>query len=77
MVYVVDKEENYIKSLEEQFKSVRSDIQVEGFVYYPEVKEDIQMSSSEFLKFWEDLIAKLNAVTRKESSATQEDPYEQ
>jgi len=77
VVYVVDKEKNYIESLVQQFKSIRSDIQVEGFVYSPEVKSNAQLSVTEFSKFWEDLIVRLNAITRKESSATKEDPYEQ
>ena len=77
VIYVVDKNKSYIQSLEQQFKSIRSDIQVEGFVYSPVVKSDIEISSSEFLKFWESLVVKLNAVTRKESSSAKEDPYEQ
>lgn len=77
VIYVVDKKKSYIQSLEQQFKSIRSDIQVEGFVYSPVVKSDIQISSSEFVKFWESLVAKLNAITRKESTGTKEDPYEQ
>ena len=77
VIYVVDKNKNYIQSLEQQFKSIRSDIQVEGFVYSPVEKSDIEISSSEFLKFWESLVVKLNAVTRKESSSAKEDPYEQ
>ena len=77
VIYVVDKNKIYIQSLEQQFKSIRSDIQVEGFVYSPVEKSDIEISSSEFLKFWEDLVVKLNAITRKESSGTKEDPYEQ
>lgn len=77
VVYVVDKEKNYIESLVQQFKSIRSDIQVEGFVYSPEVKSNAQLSVTEFSKFWEDLIVRLNAIIRKESSATKEDPYEQ
>lgn len=76
VIYVVDKDKNYIKSLEQQFKSVRSDIQVEGFVYSPVVKSDIEISSSEVYKFWQGLITKLNAITRKESSGTKENPYE-
>ena len=77
VIYVVDKERNYIESLIQQFKSIRSDIQVEGFIYSPEVKSNTELSISEFSKFWEDLIVRLNAVTRKESTATKEDPYEQ
>ncbi len=77
VIYVVDKKKSYIQSLEQQFKLIRSDIQVEGFVYSPVVKSDIQISSSEFLKFWEGLVVKLNAITRKELSSTKEDPYEQ
>ena len=75
VIYIVDKERNYIESLIQQFKSIRSDIQVEGFVYSPDVKSNTELSISEFSKFWEDLIVRLNAVTRKD--ATKEDPYEQ
>ncbi|MBY0534030.1 MAG: DUF2608 domain-containing protein, partial [Rickettsiaceae bacterium] len=58
VIYVVDKKKSYIQSLEQQFKSIRSDIQVEGFVYSPVVKNDIEISSGEFLKFWEGLVVK-------------------
>jgi hypothetical protein len=77
VIYVVDKERNYIESLIQQFKSIRSDIQVEGFVYSPDVKNNTELSISEFSKFWEDLIVRLHAITRKESTTTKEDPYEQ
>jgi len=71
-IYVVDKERNYIESLIQQFKSMRSDIQIECFVYSPDVKSNTEISISKFSKFWEDLIVRLNDVTRKESAATRE-----
>lgn len=77
VIYIVDKDEGYIKSLEELFKLLRPNLQVVGFVYSPVVKDEEQMSQKDFVKFWEDFIVKLNAVTRKEINAAQENPYEQ
>ncbi len=78
IVYVIDSEESYIKSIEQQFKSLKADVQVVGFVYAPEenVQSD-QISAKEFLKFWEGVVDKLNNVSRKEINKNKEDPYEQ
>ena len=78
IVYVIDSEESYIKSMEQQFKSLKPDVQVVGFVYAPEenVQSD-QISAKEFLKFWEGVVDKLNNVSRKEINKNKEDPYEQ
>ena len=77
IVYIVDKDEQYIKSIEQQFKSIRNDIQVIGFVYAPKLDESEKVSPQEFLKFWSKFIDKLNAVSRRETNKNQEDPYEQ
>lgn len=77
IVYVIDSEENYIKSIEQQFKSLKSDVQVVGFVYEPDNIQSNQISTEEFLKFWENLVDKLNNVSRKEINKNKENPYEQ
>ena len=77
IVYVIDSEENYIKSIEQQFKSLKSDVQVVGFVYEPDNIQSDQISTEEFLKFWEELVNKLNNVSRKEINKNKENPYEQ
>ena len=64
-VYIIDKEEGYIKSVVQQFKSLNPEIQVEGFVYSPSKEGVIKITKKEFLIFWEKLVEKLNAVTRK------------
>ena len=76
VVYIIDKDENYIKSIERQFKSIRNDIQVIGFVYAPEMDQSNQISPKEFFKFWSGVIDKLNSITRTEEKS-KEDPYEQ
>ena len=75
---MIDSEESYIKSIEQQFKSLKADVQVVGFAYAPEenVQSD-QISAKEFLKFWEGVVDKLNNVSRKEINKNKEDPYEQ
>ena len=77
IVYVIDGEENYIKSIEQQFKSLKSDVQVVGFVYELDNIQSDQISTEEFLKFWEELVNKLNNVSRKEINKNKENPYEQ
>lgn len=77
IVYVIDDKENYIKSIEQQFKSLKSDVQVVGFVYEPDNIQSDQISTGEFLKFWEELVNKLNNVSRKEINKNKENPYEQ
>lgn len=76
IVYIIDKNEGYIKSLKQQFQSIRSDIQVEGYVYSPIYKNNVSIDPKEYKIFWEKLIDKLNLVSRKEISGQAEDPYE-
>jgi hypothetical protein len=77
VVYIVDKDEQYIKSIEQQFKSIRNDVQVIGFVYAPEYDQSDQVTPQEFLKFWSGVIDKLNVVSRTETNKNKKDPYEQ
>jgi len=76
VVYVVDKNEEYIKSIKHQFEAIKKDVQVIGFIYAPENDQSDKISSNEFLKFWEEFIKKLNLVSRTELK-DKVDPYEQ
>lgn len=75
VVYVIDKDEEYIKSIAQQFKMLNKDAQIIGFIYAPDNDQSDKVSSKDFLKFWEELVVKLNAVSRKELKR-EEDPYE-
>ncbi len=77
VVYVVHEEEQFIKSIEEQFKTLRRDIQVEGFIFTPQKKINNDLSLKTIQNFWTKLIDKLNKVSRKERNIDEEDPYEQ
>lgn len=77
IVYIVDKNEGYIKSMVEQFKVIRKDIQVEGFVYSPKAKTYKDLSNEQVVKFWDNLVIKLNNADKKELDKKSEDPYEQ
>ncbi|MDP5110052.1 MAG: DUF2608 domain-containing protein [Rickettsiaceae bacterium] len=77
VVYVVNEKESFIKSIEEQFKSLRRDIQVEGFIFSPSKKVNSQLAPKTVEDFWTRLINKLNKVSRKERNIDEEDPYEQ
>lgn len=77
IVYIVDKNEEYIKSMVEQFKVMRKDIQVEGFVYSPKPKTYKDLSNEQIVKFWDNLVTKLNNADKKELDKKNEDPYEQ
>ncbi|RTK92359.1 MAG: DUF2608 domain-containing protein [Rickettsiales bacterium] len=75
VVYVIDKDENYIYSLIEQFKSVKPDIQVHGYVYAPAKIENTKINITDLTNFWNKLVSKLNSVTRKETRKNN-NPYE-
>lgn len=77
VVYVIDKSESFIKSLELQFKSLRRDIQIEGFVFNPLLEPRDDLSVKRVAIFWNDLIKKLNKVSRTEKNTDEDDPYEQ
>lgn len=77
IVYIVDKNEEYIKSIVQQFKVMRKDIQVEGFVYSPKAKTYKDLSNEQIIKFWDNLVTKLNNADKKELDKKNEDPYEQ
>ncbi|MBN8512356.1 MAG: DUF2608 domain-containing protein [Rickettsiales bacterium] len=77
IVYIVDKNEEYIKSIVQQFKVMRKDIQVEGFVYLPKAKTYKDLSNEQIIKFWDNLVTKLNNADKKELDKKNEDPYEQ
>ncbi len=76
IVYVIHQNESYIKSIEQQFKSIRNDIQIVGFVYKPELKKTQTVSLQKFSEFWNNLVDKLNLISRKEEQ-NKENPYEQ
>ena len=77
VVYVINEKESFIKSIEEQFKSLRRDIQVEGFIFSPSKKVNSQLAPKTVEDFWTRLINKLNKVSRKERNIDEENPYEQ
>lgn len=77
VVYVINEKESFIKSIEEQFKSLRRDIQVEGFIFPPSKKVNSQLAPKTVEDFWTKLINKLNKVSRKERNIDEENPYEQ
>lgn len=77
VIYVVDTDEEYIKSVEQQFQSLRKDIQVMGFVYKPVKRDFKDISAQEFLNFWTRLVNKVNSATRTEVDSSKENPYEQ
>lgn len=77
VVYVINEKESFIKSIEEQFKSLRRDIQIEGFIFSPPEKINAQLAPKIVEDFWIRLINKLNKVSRKERNIDEENPYEQ
>jgi hypothetical protein len=77
VVYVVHKDESFIKSIEQQFQSLRKDIQIEGFVFSPPNVSYNDLSTNQVYLFWTKVIEKLNKVSRTESNKDEEDPYEQ
>jgi hypothetical protein len=78
VVYVIDTDEDYIKSIEQQFHSLRQDVQVFGFIYKPDLGESGEkFSTKELLNFWNKVIDKVNIVKRKEIDPSEENPYEQ
>lgn len=77
VVYVINEKESFIKSIEEQFKSLRRDIQVGGFIFFPSKKVNSQLAPKTVEDFWTRLINKLNKVSRKERNIDEENPYEQ
>lgn len=78
VVYVIDTDEEYIKSIEQQFHSLRQDVQVFGFVYKNKMSESgKKFSTKELLNFWNKVVDKVNVVKRKEIDPSKENPYEQ
>lgn len=77
VIYVVHQDESFIKSIEQQFKTLRRDAQIEGFVFSPHKKVNTDLSMKTVQNFWTKLIDKLNKVSRKERNIDEEDPYEQ
>ena len=77
VVYIIHEEESFIKSIEEQFKTVKRDVQVEGFIFSSQKKVNNDLSMKKVQNFWNKLIDKLNKVSRKERNIDEEDPYEQ
>lgn len=78
VVYVIDTDEDYIKSLEQQLHYLRQDIQVLGFVYKPNRSESAgEFSTKELMDFWSQVAAKVNIVKREEIDSSKENPYEQ
>ncbi|MGC0371489.1 MAG: hypothetical protein DGJ47_000178 [Rickettsiaceae bacterium] len=75
IIYAIDRNEGYLKSLESQFKTLRPDVQFIGFVYAPKEKIS-KLPVKEFEQFWSDLVIKLNKVQRRELDESG-DPYEQ
>ncbi len=76
VVYIVDKDEEYIKSLAKQLRVLKKDVQVVGFVYAPESTDADDLDPKLFAKSWDNVVKKLNKVSRAEIK-DQEDPYEQ
>ena len=78
VVYAIDTDESYLKSLEKQFTALRPDIQFEGFIYKPQLKSPNynQLSLQELQKFWQDLVEGVNKIQRTELKAKIDDPYE-
>jgi hypothetical protein len=78
VVYAVDKDQAYLKSLEKQFATLRPDIQFEGFIYKPAGKNTgyNQLNLQELEKFWQDLVVSTNKIKRAELKAQIDDPYE-
>lgn len=77
VVYVINEKESFIKSIESQFKSLKRDIQIEGFIFSPPETINTQLAPKDVEVFWARLINKLNAVSRKERNIDEENPYEQ
>ncbi|MCP5369526.1 MAG: hypothetical protein H6909_02420 [Rickettsiaceae bacterium] len=77
VVYAIDRDEAYLKSLEKQFTSLRPNIQFEGFIYNPptENSDYEQLSLQELEKFWQDLVVNMNKIKRVELKAKIDDPY--
>lgn len=78
VVYAVDRDATYLKSLEKQFAALRPDIQFEGFIYKPEGKnvEYNPLNLQELQKFWQDVAEGANKIQRVELKAKIDDPYE-
>ena len=77
VVYVIHKDESFIKSVEQQLKTFKKDIQIKGFVYTPPERSENALGRKQVQNFWTKLIDKLNKVSRKERGKDEEDPYEQ
>ena len=77
VIYVIHWDENFIKSIETQFKIFKSDIQIEGFVFSSPQKDTTSLSYRDVEKFWYKLVDKLNKISRKEQGSYEKDPYEQ
>lgn len=77
-IYIVDQDRGYIKSLSNQFKSLKQETYVEGFVYQ-KIKErkKTEKNIEKFTEFWENLVDSLNKVQRIELESEIQDPYEQ
>ena len=78
VVYAVDADEAYLKSLEKQFAALRPDVQFEGFIYKPVAKNTgyNQLNLQELQKFWQALVGGANKIKRTELKAKIDDPYE-
>lgn len=77
VVYVIHKDESFIKSIEQQFQTFRKDIQIEGFIFSPKEKLEVDLPRKKVEVFWTKLVEKLNKVSRKERNKDEENPYEQ
>jgi len=75
VVYVVDEDEDYIKSLAKQLKVLKKDVQIVGFVYSKAESQE-EVDPKLVAKTWDDVVKKLNQVSRAENK-NKEDPYEQ
>lgn len=75
-IYIIDSDEDYIKSLETQFKIIKPTINIVGFIYTPKNNPSNNLSPKDVLSFWTNLAHQLNKVTRKEVELDKEDPYE-
>lgn len=77
VVFVIDSNENYIKSIANQFRYIKPSIKVIGFVHDTQKKFNNDISAQNALKFWNNFATKLNSVTRKEFKNAKGNPYEE
>jgi len=78
IIIMVDNNPNSLQNMENQIKSYSNDIIFIGYSYKEDIQEDdFKITDKDLIKFWSNLIEKINNVKRiNSSSKSSEDPYD-